>query len=211
MLDEICKNAKQEILDVARNTFEDILKRELNNSAMLGLSSGKINMEGELNIAWFTRLYQLLEPCYSNDVFKYLIQFTTLNPIFNGVKIYTYTVPNSNHAMIYFDWHVSKDEISITNCLKDILDENRLLIMNKVKTDFDNKLRQHMKFVASQGLCKGEFNFYGDTSLLANILDFSECRDVYKWLLDKILKENEDFSGIDIYVHHCWSKIIFKW
>jgi hypothetical protein len=128
--------------------------------------------------------------------------------MYNGVSMCI----SSCQKSIDFKWSVSKNELSITHSLNNILEENKIIIINNCKNNFNNKLREEMKLVAAQGKSKGKFSYYSYDTIL-RILDIDKC-DLCKWLIDKTLEEQEDLKGIDIYLDpnsSSFSGIIFKW
>lgn len=206
--------AYNQICSVAKKMFEDTVKEVLINHAEHGMSTGKINMSGLLDSSWFTDLKELFNFGYSSDALLWLIKNTINdNPLFDGI---TMKLPlncdfNVNVGIINFEWYISKDNSdSITHNLNDILKDNKILIINKNKDEFNNELRECMKSVASKGRSEGEYSYYGNQDL-ARILSITDNRELIKWLLDKIVKENEDLVGINFHIHARYNKIVFKW
>lgn len=213
-LESIRKNAHNEICAVAKNMFENEVKEVLINHAKHGTSTGKIYMSEQLDSLWFMDLKELFNFVYSSDALKWLIKNTINdNPLFDGI---TMELPLncdvvSNAGIINFKWYISKDQKeSITHSLNDILEENKILIINKTKDEFNNELREAMKSVASKGGSKGEYSYFGNQDL-ARVLGIKDSRDLSKWLLDKIIKENEDLVGINFDIHIIYNKIVFNW
>ncbi len=206
-LEQIRKNAYDKICTTAKNIFEKKMEEELVKSAKVCLYSGEMNMYDELNSPWFNKLQKLLNSDYENTI-KWLIKEACKNHIFNGVNMSC--SPIFKTAIISFKWDVSDDLLSITHSLKNILEENKILIINKTKSDFINGLREEMKLVAGKGLSDGEFFFYSG-NLLARILDLNKTRDLYKWLIYKSLEEQEDLEGTNIYLDPTFDRIRFKW
>lgn len=210
-LEDIRKNAHAEICASAINIFEKEIERQLIDSAKYCLNTGKVSMYGELNNTCFKDLTTLVDLTYSaydspyEKTLNWLLDKISKNPKFNGVSMWI-----SNETVINFKWSVSENEFSITKSLNNIIEENKILIINKAKTDFSNIMREKMKFVACKGLSKGEFDFE-EYQLLKRVLNINDTKKVYKWLIDKILEEQEDLQGINIYPDPHFDRIIFKW
>lgn len=211
-LESIRIHAQDEIKSSAENMFEDIITKVLNNYAKLGLSTGIIDISEEINSGCFNSLKQVLNCFDSECLLKWLIDVTRVKYLFDGVKLW---LPLNNfNGIIHFSWLVSSIDLSITHSLKKILDENRSLITRKTIDEFNNGLRDAMKCAASKGLSKGDFIFYGSDELkrILNETDNETDKHVNKWLLDKIIKENDDLVGINIFLNPRYDHIInFKW
>jgi hypothetical protein len=212
-LEDIRKNAHAKILASAINIFEKELERQLIDSAKYCLNTVKVDMYGELNNTCFKDLTTLVDLTYSayespyEKTLNWLLDKISKNPKFNGVSMRI-----SNETVIHFKWSVSENEFSITQSLNNIIEENKILIINKAKTDFSNIMREKMKLVAGKGLSKGEFDFeFKEYQLLKRVLNINDTKKVYKWLIDKILEEQEDLKGINIYLNPHFDRIIFTW
>jgi hypothetical protein len=135
-LEDIRKKSYDQICTIAKNTFEQELKEVLVDSAKFILDEGKIKMFIITQQQWFKDLKILLDFEYENyKVFEWLINETIKNPIFDGVNMWLSSDPKT--TSINFKWNFSENELSITHLLKNILEENKNLIINQMLIYFD--------------------------------------------------------------------------
>jgi hypothetical protein len=228
-LESIREYTEKEIIELAKKTFEDMLKNDLLTVTSSCSNEGYVYIAYEKKKEWYINFKRILESSKSysqyyninsDDVFDFLIKHIRSNPVFNGVALN----PDFINGKIYFSWSLSSKDMSITKELHKLFEEKRTVIINDSKSEFNNLLREEMKVAAKKGVRKGNFYFEnsGNFCLLKNILnttdkitntdyDVYKDYDVCKWLLNNTLNEQKDLTGIKIDVEKIPLKVYFSW
>ena len=227
-LENIREYAEKDIIELAKNTFEDILKDTLRFMVLNCSNEGKVYIAREKKEEWYINFKYILDSSKpysqyyeinSDIVFDFLIKHIHSNPVFHGVELN----PDFKFGNIHFSWSLSSEDMSITKELQKLFEERRTFIINETKNDFNNLLREEMKIAAKKGVRKGIFYFVKSQNdfLLKNILEKTETintdygfykdYDICKWLLNHTLKEQKDLTEIKIHVEEIPVKVSFSW